>query len=169
MKLHEEYFLEQEQKRFNSDGEELYNTGNGLWLPIGYEIVQEYESKLSADVIRPQIQVIKIIAGIITSICTSMTLALLINNHLASISTLNIFIILVLASALFNLKEVVVLAIIFYQRFAPNKIRNRCIFIPTCSSYTILVLEKYGVIVGLIKAISRMTRCRYPNGGEDYP
>ncbi|TCJ98803.1 hypothetical protein EV694_1230 [Volucribacter psittacicida] len=56
-----------------------------------------------------------------------------------------------------------------YQRLAPTKIREGCRFEPTCSNYAILALTKYGFIKGWKMAINRLKRCKYPNGGEDYP
>jgi putative membrane protein insertion efficiency factor len=70
---------------------------------------------------------------------------------------------------LFRLRGILVFFIHIYQRYASADIRLSCLFRPTCSEYMILALEKYGVIAGLIKGINRLLRCRYPNGGEDYP
>ena len=56
-----------------------------------------------------------------------------------------------------------------YQYHAPEHVRMRCVFIPSCSEYMILAIEKYGVIRGIYKGIRRMGRCHSPNGGEDYP
>lgn len=56
-----------------------------------------------------------------------------------------------------------------YQRFAPDSIRSRCRYEPSCSAYAILAIEKYGVFVGAGKAVHRILRCRPPHGGEDYP
>lgn len=60
-------------------------------------------------------------------------------------------------------------AIRFYQRRAPERIRNRCRFEPSCSDYAILAFQAYGAWRGLQKTIGRLARCRPPNGGEDYP
>lgn len=59
--------------------------------------------------------------------------------------------------------------ILFYQVIAPQKIRNSCRFEPSCSHYAILALKKYGFLKGWRMAFNRLGRCRYPNGGEDYP
>lgn len=56
-----------------------------------------------------------------------------------------------------------------YQRFAPEAIRRKCRFEPSCSQYMILSLEKYGVWKGLPKGISRLKRCNMDNGGFDEP
>ena len=55
-----------------------------------------------------------------------------------------------------------------YQRYAKSETRLRCCFEPSCSDYAILAMRKYGALVGGIKAISRLLRCK-PPGGIDYP
>lgn len=47
-----------------------------------------------------------------------------------------------------------------YQHYAPEELRRRCRFRPTCSEYTILALRKYGVLIGLYKSIHRLNRCK---------
>jgi len=59
--------------------------------------------------------------------------------------------------------------IYIYRVLAPNKLRESCLFEPTCSEYSILALRKYGFIKGWSKSISRITNCKQPNGGCDYP
>lgn len=54
------------------------------------------------------------------------------------------------------LKPAIIGAVHLYQRYAPEDVRRRCLFKPTCSEYTILVIQKYGVIRGLHKAYIRV-------------
>ncbi|RJR44341.1 MAG: membrane protein insertion efficiency factor YidD [Deltaproteobacteria bacterium] len=56
-----------------------------------------------------------------------------------------------------------------YQKVAPVRLRTSCRFKPSCSEYMILSLYKYGFFTGLIKGLSRIFRCKAPNGGTDYP
>ncbi len=58
--------------------------------------------------------------------------------------------------SLFALKPAIIGAVRLYQRYAPEEIRRRCLFKPTCSEYTILAIQKYGVIKGLYKAYIRV-------------
>ena len=67
------------------------------------------------------------------------------------------------------LKRAVIWLIHLYQNKAPDKVRLRCVFEPSCSEYAILAIRKYGVLFGGIKAIGRLMRCHLPNGGPDYP
>ncbi|MBQ7055420.1 MAG: membrane protein insertion efficiency factor YidD [Alphaproteobacteria bacterium] len=45
--------------------------------------------------------------------------------------------------------------------------RAVCRFVPTCSEYTRLALEKYGILRGIWLGIKRISRCR-PGGGYGY-
>lgn len=56
-----------------------------------------------------------------------------------------------------------------YQRYAPTSVRQACRFEPSCSEYMKLAILKYGIIKGISKGWKRILRCRYPNGGIDYP
>lgn len=45
-----------------------------------------------------------------------------------------------------------------------------CKYTPTCSEYTKLAIERYGVIFGTLKGIWRVLRCNpFSKGGEDNP
>lgn len=59
--------------------------------------------------------------------------------------------------------------ILVYKAFAPMSIRNSCRFTPTCSTYMMMAINKYGLLIGVIKGIGRLLRCKPPYGGEDYP
>lgn len=59
-------------------------------------------------------------------------------------------------SGLVALKPAIIGAIRLYQRYAPEDIRRRCLFKPTCSEYAILAIQKYGVIRGMRKAYIRL-------------
>ncbi len=66
-------------------------------------------------------------------------------------------------------KKAALCLIKIYQRYAPDSIRNKCRFEPSCSEYTRLAIEKYGLCRGLKKGICRMKRCNTDGGGYDYP
>ena len=69
----------------------------------------------------------------------------------------------------FLLKRFVIGAVLCYKAFAPMDVRRRCRFQPTCSTYMIMAIKKYGLVYGVIKGIRRLLRCKPPNGGVDYP
>ena len=70
---------------------------------------------------------------------------------------------------LIHLKSISICGVRIYQRFAPDSIRNKCRFEPSCSEYMILSIQKYGVIHGIRKGINRLKRCNIHNGGYDAP
>ncbi len=76
---------------------------------------------------------------------------------------------LIILVILVFLKRILVWLIRCYQRLAPEKIRNRCRFEPSCSDYMILSLQKWGVLRGVIRGIRRLLRCKPPFGGVDLP
>ncbi len=59
--------------------------------------------------------------------------------------------------------------VLVYKATAPLSLRAQCLFEPTCSTYMIMALQKYGLFIGLYKGIRRLLRCKHPNGGIDYP
>ncbi|EPZ5901347.1 membrane protein insertion efficiency factor YidD [Vibrio fluvialis] len=59
--------------------------------------------------------------------------------------------------------------IYLYRIIAPNKLRQSCLFEPSCSEYAILALKKHGFVKGWQVALIRISRCKQPNGGVDYP
>jgi len=62
----------------------------------------------------------------------------------------------VAVESLFCFKHAVIGAIKMYQHYAPEEVRRRCLFMPTCSEYAILAIRKYGVIIGLCKSFYRL-------------
>ena len=69
----------------------------------------------------------------------------------------------------FLVKRSVIGMVLLYKVLAPMSVRRRCVFIPTCSTYMIMAITKYGLFLGVYKGIRRLLRCHPPNGGEDYP
>ena len=67
------------------------------------------------------------------------------------------------------LKSSIICLIKIYQRYAPDSLRNKCRFEPSCSEYMILSIEKYGLFKGLKKGICRLKRCNINGGGFDFP
>ncbi len=68
-----------------------------------------------------------------------------------------------------SFKSAVICCVMLYQRFAPERIRKKCRFEPSCSQYMILAVEKYGVCKGIAKGVDRLKRCNLSDGGFDMP
>ena len=82
---------------------------------------------------------------------------------------LPIIIIIVLVYLGCTIKRIVIFFIKVYQRYAPDSIRLKCRFEPSCSEYMIQSIQKYGLVKGLVKGIRRLCRCNINGGGYDYP
>ena len=78
--------------------------------------------------------------------------------------TVDIFIlcaIVIFIELFFCFKYAVIGAIKLYQHYAPEEIRRRCLFMPTCSEYGIMAIRKYGAVIGLCKTYYRSVHlCR---------
>jgi len=69
-----------------------------------------------------------------------------------------------------SVKALPIALIRYYQRNTINKSTDGvCLYTPTCSTYMIIAIEKYGTVVGIYKGLKRISKCRPPNGGLDYP
>lgn len=68
-----------------------------------------------------------------------------------------------------QMKKAMIFCIRFYQKYlSPRKMAPSCRFIPTCSEYAVLAIEKYGVFRGGLKAAWRILRCNpLCKGGYD--
>ena len=60
-------------------------------------------------------------------------------------------------------------SVLMYKAYAPMDVRNKCRFTPSCSTYMIMAIKKYGIILGIIKGVRRLFRCKPPYGGIDFP
>lgn len=66
------------------------------------------------------------------------------------------------------MKKAMIAMIRFYQKFISPLFPPVCRFYPTCSTYFIQALEKYGVFKGSLLGIKRILRCNPFNpGGYD--
>lgn len=56
----------------------------------------------------------------------------------------------------------------WYQRYLSPMLGSQCKFLPTCSSYAIEAIERYGVLKGSGLAVWRILRCNpFNRGGYD--
>ncbi len=88
---------------------------------------------------------------------------------LVKLENLLVLLILALLLSYYPLKYHLIGMVLMYKAFAPMDVRNRCRFQPTCSTYMIMAIKKYGLFVGVVKGIKRLFRCKPPNGGTDLP
>ena len=66
------------------------------------------------------------------------------------------------------MKVVILLLIHFYRGFLSPLKPPSCRYIPTCSEYAMIAVEKYGAAKGSFLAIKRILRCHpFHKGGYD--
>lgn len=65
-------------------------------------------------------------------------------------------------------RALAVAAVKLYQRAISPMLPDSCRFYPSCSEYTILAIQKHGVIVGILMGSWRIARCNpFSKGGFD--
>ena len=67
------------------------------------------------------------------------------------------------------LKYLAIGTVLLYKATAPLSMRDACRFGPTCSTYMIISIRKYGLFRGVYRGIRRIMRCKPPHGGIDLP
>ena len=153
-------FSEEQLKNLDDIGKELFNDEQDPRSSV-------YKRKL----IRPKISLIKTLLLYILLPALAITSVLVLLNYIG-LSETNIVIIvaaILLAYIFLTTKRMFICAIKLYQKYAPDSLRNKCRFEPSCSEYMILAIEKYGLIKGLQKGICRLKRCNIDGGGYDFP
>lgn len=66
------------------------------------------------------------------------------------------------------LKKMVIFLIKFYRKnISPFKV-TKCLYFPTCSTYGLEAIEKFGIIKGTVLTLWRVLRCNpFSHGGYD--
>ncbi len=89
---------------------------------------------------------------------------------LESSGTMRFFWFFFLIFTVLYFKKLLILFVELYQRYAPEDVRRRCMFKPTCSEYAILALEKYHTRIAVFKIFDRLfRRCKGLYYRIDYP
>ena len=148
-------------------------------LPTAEELLKAYASSDEVDTasiyykrnnVRPKLHIWRVLlyALIVLSVSTVLSLFIyeLSKSLLWSILTGGF---LIFSVVIIFIKHVFIWLVKLYQKLAPDCIRNRCRFEPSCSQYMILAVEKYGFLKGFIKGWKRIKRCVPPNSGYDLP
>lgn len=68
------------------------------------------------------------------------------------------------------MKKIFLNSIKFYQNLISPILGHHCRFYPSCSKYSYMAIQKYGVVRGLRRGLKRITRCHpWNEGGIDEP
>lgn len=136
------------------------------------EIIEAFKKKRKEDikktVIRPKFSLHKELLQIIVCFLL-VTLTAVFGGGLKLWQYIALLIAVILFFIITQTKNIILLMIFLYQRFAPKAIRAACLFQPSCSEYMKQSIIKYGVFKGVQKGFKRLKRCRPPNGGIDEP
>lgn len=57
------------------------------------------------------------------------------------------------------IKKLFILPIKGYQKLISPLLGSNCRYVPTCSQYTIIAIEEWGIIKGIYLGIRRISRC----------
>lgn len=141
---------------------------------IGKELFSDEQDPRSINYVRilkrPKINWARVIFYILIPVVVLTALIIVLKHFgVSTMMTIMIAITVLIVYNVLTLKRAVICAVKIYQRYAPNSIRNKCRFEPSCSEYMILAVEKYGLIKGVRKGIRRLMRCNINGGGFDYP
>ena len=101
-------------------------------------------------------------------VCVALGYYAAINGISGFLIGLIAFVILLLY-LLITIKRAIICTVRIYQRYAPDSVRLKCRFEPSCSEYMILAIEKYGLVSGVKKGMNRLKRCNVSGGGFDFP
>lgn len=131
---------------------------------------------LERELVRPVLHfkrvLIKTVAVFITATVFGILAKIILNSFYCKRASMFSFLVsglIIILAIIIKLKSILIWLIMVYQKFAPERVRLRCVFNPSCSEYMILAIEKYGVIKGIYKGIKRLKRCHLPNFGDDFP
>lgn len=67
-----------------------------------------------------------------------------------------------------NAQKIIIQCIAGYRYFISPLLGENCRFYPSCSHYTLVAIEQYGLVRGLLLAMKRILRCHpWCAGGYD--
>ena len=148
-------------------------------VPSPAELMQMYAQSEENDprslfykrqLVRPKLPVFRLVLAVLLGVGVCVAAGIGIGSLTASV----LFgvlagVVLFLAVCLVFAKHILIWAVKLYQALAPERIRKRCRYEPSCSVYMLLSVEKLGVWKGLKKGLTRWAGCKPPNGGYDWP
>lgn len=139
--------------------------------------MEEVYPETGLKLIRPKLNIKKVLCCVILTLISDIILSILLSKILFSFVPeqsektwffISFLFFLFIVMMIFR-KSIFIFIIRVYQKYAPYQIRSTCLYVPNCSEYMILAIQKYGLIKGVKKGLKRYKRCEPPHGGIDYP
>ncbi len=151
-------------------GEEMLSDKDALASRLFYDENDPRSTAYKREIIRPAINWWLITINVAIPLALSSAICfMLLYLRLPPAVCVRISLAVLAVYILIAIKPLTICLIKIYQRYAPEGIRNKCRFEPSCSSYMILAIEKYGYFKGIAKGIARLKRCNIHGGGYDEP
>lgn len=125
-----------------------------------YELEALINYCVNREIKRPKTNIITAMKYLIVLELTSLLIVYLVARMLVfvgfsySFSSLNYFVSVLLL--IFFYKRFSILVIELYQHYASDERRRKCTLKPTCSEYSIMVLNKYGMVKAFKKIYIRL-------------
>jgi putative membrane protein insertion efficiency factor len=153
-------------------------TASFTHLPSAEELLEVYSADRTQPqspfyervLVRPRISIIRIVIWVVASLvvcaCGALFAWMLTHRILAVVlvaAGMPVLICLIFA------KRLLIALVQIYQAIAPQSLRMRCRYEPSCSVYMIMVVKKHGFWRGFPKGLKRWRSCKPPNGGYDFP
>lgn len=145
-----------------------------------YKIISEMEEvfpETGLKLIRPKLNIKKVLCCVILTLISDIILSILLSKILFYFVSeqsektwffISFLFFLFIVMMIFR-KSIFIFIIRVYQKYAPYQIRSTCLYVPNCSEYMILAIQKYGLFKGIKMGIKRYKRCEPPHGGIDFP
>lgn len=122
------------------------------------ELVRKYV--MERPLYRPKITYLKAVIILLSCVVISVICAMLLYKFVLRVGFFLPKIVYYISFFVFELlvvsRFVAIMIVKLYQHYAAEEIRRRCLLKPTCSEYAIIVLKKYGTVLGLIKIWRRL-------------
>ena len=126
------------------------------------------KTEVCKAVIRPKFTLYKELIQFAVALIVLIAI-ILVRTYLSTLIFITLLCAVSIAFILTQTKNILLLMIFAYQKFAPKLLRSACLFQPSCSEYMKQCIIKYGIFKGVNKGYKRIKRCRPPNGGLDEP
>ena len=66
------------------------------------------------------------------------------------------------------MKKILIILIKVYKKYVSPYKNSKCPYVPTCSDYGLMAIEKHGAAKGLLLTVWRILRCNpFSQGGYD--